>query len=156
MKNKSDKLSTGLSGLAGEYFVAAELTRRGFLASIMLRNTKGIDILAATSDTTRTISIQVKTNQNSDKSWVLNKKSEDIKNNNFFYILVNLETKSGYPDFHIVPSEVISRTIADDHSKWLSKPGKKGQKRVDNTIRKFKDTDLKYLNRWDLLISIFT
>ena len=31
-------------GIAGEYFVAAELSRRGFIASISMRNTRGIKI----------------------------------------------------------------------------------------------------------------
>ena len=41
------RLSTGLSDVAGEYFVAAELSRRGYVASLTLRNTRGIDILAS-------------------------------------------------------------------------------------------------------------
>lgn len=44
------RLSTGLSGVAGEYFVAAELSRRGYIASITLRNTRGIDILASDAE----------------------------------------------------------------------------------------------------------
>ena len=35
-----------VAGVAGEYFVAAELSRRGLIASISMRNTRGIDILA--------------------------------------------------------------------------------------------------------------
>ena len=31
-----------LVGVSGEYFVAAELSRRGFVASITLRNTRGL------------------------------------------------------------------------------------------------------------------
>lgn len=57
------RLSTGLSGVAGEYLVAAELSRRGYIASITLRNTRGIDILASNADATRSVGIQVKTNQ---------------------------------------------------------------------------------------------
>lgn len=156
MKNKlikadAQKLTTGLSGLAGEYFVAAELTKRGYLASIMLRNTKGIDILAATADASKAISIQVKTNQNSDKTWVLNQKAEGVKASNFFYVLVNLKTVTGYPDFHIVPSKDVAKYVSDDHSQWLNTPGKKGQKRNDSNMRKFKDLGNKYLGRWDLL-----
>ena len=41
---KEKKVSSILIGVAGEYFVAAELSRRGYVASITLRNTKGIDI----------------------------------------------------------------------------------------------------------------
>jgi len=57
------RLSTGLSGVAGEYFVAAELSRRGYVASLTLRNTRGIDILASNTDATRSVGIQVKANQ---------------------------------------------------------------------------------------------
>ena len=51
------RLSTILSGVAGEYFVAAELSRRGYIASITLRNTRGVDILAINADATRSVSI---------------------------------------------------------------------------------------------------
>ena len=71
------RLSTGLSGVAGEYLVAAELSRRGYIASITLRNTRGIDILASNADATRSAGIQVKTNQRSSRSWVLNKRSSE-------------------------------------------------------------------------------
>ena len=37
------KISKILSGVAGEHFVAAELTRRGYIASLTSQNTKGID-----------------------------------------------------------------------------------------------------------------
>ena len=38
----NNKVSSILVGVAGEYFAAAELSRRGYIASITLRNTKGI------------------------------------------------------------------------------------------------------------------
>jgi hypothetical protein len=84
------RLSTGLSGVAGEYFVAAELSRRGYVASLTLRNTKGIDILASNLDATRSVGIQVKTNQGSGKGWVLNKKAEEDTAENLFYVFVRL------------------------------------------------------------------
>lgn len=95
--------------------------------------------------------IQVKTNQGYQKSWILNKKCEEFIEPNFFYVLVNLGTESKYPEFHIVPSKVVAKFITEDHQSWLSTPGKKGQKRNDNTMRKFHDLDNKYLGRWDLL-----
>lgn len=42
-----EPLPPGLSGVAGEYFVAAELSRRRFIASVTLRNARGIDVLVA-------------------------------------------------------------------------------------------------------------
>ena len=71
------KISNVLCGVAGEYFVAAELTRRGHIASITLRNTKGIDILASNEDANRQVGIQVKTNQGNKPGWLLNKGAED-------------------------------------------------------------------------------
>jgi hypothetical protein len=44
---KSEKLTNTLTGISGEYFVAAELSRRGFMASITLRNNDSIDIHAS-------------------------------------------------------------------------------------------------------------
>ena len=57
------KLESTQVGVAGEYFVAAELSLRGYLASITLRNTRGIDIIASTSDGAMSVSIQVKANK---------------------------------------------------------------------------------------------
>src|SRR5690348_13094424 len=67
-----------LTGVAGEYFVAAELSRRGYIASISLRNTRGIDILATNQAATRNITIQCKTNQSGARNWMLNEKSEEF------------------------------------------------------------------------------
>jgi hypothetical protein len=38
MAKKVDRISSGLAGVAGEYFVAAELSRRGYLATLTQRN----------------------------------------------------------------------------------------------------------------------
>jgi len=57
----SDKLSKGLTGIAGEYLVAGELSMRGFMASVTLRNNDSIDIHASKGN--RIVAIQVKTNQ---------------------------------------------------------------------------------------------
>jgi hypothetical protein len=70
------QLESTLVGVAGEYFVAAELSLRGYLASITLRNSRGIDIIASNADGTKTVSIQVKTNKTGQAHWILNKKSE--------------------------------------------------------------------------------
>lgn len=60
-----------LAGVAGEYFVAAELSRRGFIASITLRNTRGIDIVVANKDATKTVTIQCKPFRQKMRQWTL-------------------------------------------------------------------------------------
>lgn len=146
-----DKISSILAGVSGEYFVAAELSRHGYICSVTLKNTKGIDILVCNEDATKTLGIQVKTNQINRSEWVLNEKSENLTDKNIFYVFVNLKNVELLPEFHIVPSKVVAKYISNNHKEWLSEKGKNGQKRNDSTLRIFKDLDKVYLNRWDLL-----
>lgn len=69
-------LSSIQAGISGEYFVAAELSRRGYVASLTLRNTRGIDVLASNPDATKSVGIQVKTCQGVEPAWLLNVKAE--------------------------------------------------------------------------------
>ncbi len=66
------------------------------------------------------------------------------------YIFVSLN-ELDIPEYHIVPSEVVSETVKKSHQEWLNTLRKRGQKHNDNPMRKFSDIDGKYLNRWDLL-----
>ena len=72
------RISGVLSGVAGEYLVAGELSQRGYIASITLRNTKGVDILASNADASKTVGIQVKTHQGKQKKWVMGQKAEGL------------------------------------------------------------------------------
>jgi hypothetical protein len=80
------KLSPIQTGVAGEYFVAAELSRRGYVASLTLRNTRGIDVLASNADATRSVGIQVKTCQSTRPEWLLNVKAEADAAENLYYV----------------------------------------------------------------------
>lgn len=140
-----------LTGVAGEYFVAAELSRRGYIASISLRNTRGIDILATNQSASRSITIQCKTNQTGSKKWILNEKCEDFFDRDHYYVFVVLGKATERPSFHVVPSETVARFVKDNHATWLRTPGKKGQAHVDSPMRNFIDRDNQFLDRWDLL-----
>jgi hypothetical protein len=145
------KIPPVLTGVAGEYFVAAELSRRGYIASISLRNTRGIDILATNQDGSRSITIQCKTNQSTARKWLLNEKSEEFVSKDHFYVFVALGKPTDRPRFHIVPSRVVAERIKKGHRKWLETPGKKGQKHQDSNMRQFADLEDEFLERWDLL-----
>jgi len=110
------KLSNILTGVSGEYFVAAELSRLGYIASISLRNTRGIDILCSNSDASKHISIQVKTTKKSRNSWMLDKKSEEYYSTKHFYVFVSLGGNE-HPKFFIVPSKIVANYIKSDHQK---------------------------------------
>lgn len=144
-------LSPLLGGVAGEYYVAAELSARGQIASITMRNTKGVDILCSNADATKSVGIQVKTNKGSKRSWVLNQKSEDYFAENLFYVFVSLNNGEQSPDYFVVPSGYLAKHVKESHRTWLDTPGRGGRAHVDNTLRKFVDEKEEFLNRWDLL-----
>lgn len=147
---KAPKISGTLCGVAGEYFVAAELSRRGYIASLTLRNTRGVDILASNSDATSSVGIQVKSAQGAAKSWMLTSKVEADVATNLFYVFVRLNGFAA-PDYYVVPREEVSRFAAENHKKWLATPGKKGQPHQDTPIRQFKPDEEKHRDRWDTL-----
>ena len=72
------ELEPTLVGVSGEYFVAAELSIRGYLASVTLRNSRGIDIIASNSNASRSVSIQVKTSKKGSPRWILTKKADSL------------------------------------------------------------------------------
>ena len=139
-----------LTGISGEYFVAAELSRRGYVASLTLRNTRGIDILVSNRDATKSVGIQVKANRGEKADWLLNKKAEADVATNLFYVFVALRGLDR-PRFFVVPRAEVSKFVRESHREWLSTPGRAGRAHQDNDMRKFKDSAGKFLDRWDLL-----
>lgn len=145
------KLSKSLTGIAGEYYVAAELSLRGFMASITLRNNDSVDIHASKIEEKKVFAIQVKTNQSGKASWILTKKIESLKSESLFFIFVALKGPEQRPDFYIVPSIEIADKIKLEHRDWLATLGKNKHQRQDNDIRNFNDPEKKYFEKWDLL-----
>lgn len=149
MSQKKDSTSIGN---CGEYFVAAELERRGFTAAVPLSNTRDFDILAISRLTNKQYAIQVKTTSYGKLQWILTRKVETIKGDNIFYIFVHLH-ELGTPEYYIIPSMILADSIRDKFSKWLSNPGKVGAIRKDNNVRTFVITSEfeMYKNAWHLL-----
>lgn len=150
-KVQTAKISGILAGVSGEYFVAAELSRRGYISSVTLKNTKGIDILVTNESATKTIGIQVKTNQNDRRTWVLNSKAEEFYADDLFYVFVNLVAIGQLPEYYIVPSKVVADKVKNGHKEWLDTPGKKGQAHNDTTMRMFEDNEQIHRDKWDTL-----
>ena len=128
------KIPPVLAGVAGEYFVAAELSRRGHIASISLRNTRGIDILATNQVASRSITIQCKTNQSARKVWILDKKSESFVSDDHFYVFVAFSGVRERPIYHIVPSLAVAQQITTSHKRWLQTPGRGGHQHAGRAI----------------------
>ena len=137
-------------GSAGEYFVAAELERHGFTVALPMSNVKDFDILAIDRQTYKQYAIQVKTTRHKSKRWILSKKNENIEAENIIYFFVCLNEMDA-PEYHIVPSTIVAKTLKSMYKIWLNTPGKNGKKHNDNPVRNFWDNDDKYLDKWDYL-----
>lgn len=144
------KSDTILTGVAGEYYVAAELSRRGYIASLTSKNTKGIDLLVSNQNGDKSASIQIKANSTGLCSWILNKKSEEECNDKLFYVFVTLKGND-YPKYYIVKSNIVAKYIRENHKNWLATPGKKGQSKKDTNMRKFDLYDDVYKDAWYIL-----
>src|SRR6266851_2444310 len=66
------KAANNLVGTAGEYYVCAELCRRGYLALLTPKNNPLFDVVATNVDGTTSVSIQVKTRSvHNNQGWKL-------------------------------------------------------------------------------------
>jgi hypothetical protein len=140
-----------LTGVAGEYYVAAELSKRGYLASITLRNSEGIDILCSNQIGTKSVTIQVKTTGGNTPEWILSSKSESFYNDRLYYVFVLLKSIDDFPEYYVVPSKIVADYVSNSHRTWLDGKKRNGDERKDSDMRKFRDIEGKYKNNWDIL-----
>ena len=144
-----EKMNSINIGNAGEYFVAAELERRGFTVGVPMSNVKDYDLLCVSKEGNQ-FALQIKTTADGNNKWILAQKNEKIVSDNVFYIFVHLH-QLGSPSYFIVPSKYVAQTITKEHKNWLNKPGRNGQPHNDSKIRTISFEDDTYLNKWDYL-----
>ena len=123
-------------GSCGEYFVSAELERRGFTVAVPMANTINFDLLAVCRETNRQTALQVKTTSFGALKWIISNKDKVIKDKNVYYIFVHLH-ELDEPEFFIIPSEEIYRIANNSNSKVIT--------------FSIKDEFVKYKNNWQLL-----
>lgn len=114
-------------GRAGEYFVAAELLRRGAYAVTFAGNMPEIDLLASDVEQTRTVAIQVKTRRSGDwqtglKEW--RRRAPEISALRF-WVFVDLTRIGSLPAYYVVPEDWIQRDIDEHHAAYLARHGGK-------------------------------
>jgi hypothetical protein len=141
------------TGQAGQFFVAAELNRRGAYAVTLAGNMPRVDLLASNMNQTHTVSIQVKSRASG--TWQSSTKEIDREpTEDHFWILVDFEKKSlsDLPDYYIIPDKWMRQDIKKHHDAYLKKHGgkRKGGGESDHhsigvdRIKQWKD-------RWDIL-----
>ncbi|MBI2807877.1 MAG: hypothetical protein HYX68_23080 [Planctomycetes bacterium] len=127
-KNTPDRNSTHL---AGEYFVAAELYRRGYSVAMTLGNAKAIDLFAESGE--RTVNIQVKAIRDKKSvGWPLMRgKVKD----GIVYVFVCLNAPGVPPNYYVCTAEEVRTKVKQYATRGI----------VDITSLKSED----YIERWD-------
>ena len=116
-----------------------------------MRNSPGIDILVTNLTAKRAVTIQCKTSRSSTKGWILSDKAEGFTPKNHFYVFVRLGKSTDRPAYHIVPSKVVANYVKRRHRAWLNGKKPDGGQRKDSAMRKFRDPEDRYLEKWNLL-----
>lgn len=166
------QIPSAFIGNSGEFFVLAELTRRGWTAGPTARNNRAYDILAKRGDDFA--GIRVKTKAGPFTLFQSNAKPSgeiflDMTAEHDFCVLVDIpDVGEAGPSYYVVPTSVIDGWLRDDFHAWVTTPGAKGQQRAENNKRRiiYVDDDSSklahgyrhklapYLRAWNLLGSV--
>ena len=103
-------------GIAGEFFVLAQLAQRGYIAGKTDDGTTLLDVIATDPDTLNTVNIQVKTRTIDGKisSWLMGLKNEQVFEK-LWYVVVEIGEDNELPNFFIFTSKEVSETIKQRH-----------------------------------------
>jgi hypothetical protein len=139
-------IPSGFVGNAGEFFVLAELTRRGWTAALTARNNRAYDILARRADEFAAIRVKTKSSVSTGFQWQAKPNGDiflDLTKEHDFCVLVDIpQDDQDGPTYYVVPTFVIDRWLKDDFDRWVTTPGAKGQQRArDNPRRIFHADD---------------
>jgi hypothetical protein len=151
-----------LTGLAGEYYVLAQLAHRGFIGALTLSTTKAVDILVTEPELKSVCKLEVKTTIKPPRHarlfgddlffiWAMGEKHEQRVDDRLFYCFVAMSDPTVLPRFFIVPSAEVARYVRRQHQQWL---GTRKRPVEPTTMRSFRIevSDPKgYENNWDCL-----
>ena len=101
---KAPRADGQVTGLAGEFFVAAELLKRGLQTSVTFGNAKAIDLLAYNPKTKRTFTVQVKALRQKNFFFISHRKIEP----NHVYVFVLLNKPGQAVQYYIVPGQELA------------------------------------------------
>lgn len=153
------RYDNNLVGTAGEYYVCAELCRRGYLALLTPKNNPLFDVVATNADGTASVSIQVKTRSiGNTQGWKIGKpKDSSATPGDPFVVLVNLQP-TDVPDFYIYRYSEFAARVNEEFDSYISKPKRSGEPRKDPGFRAFDEkhfieSDLARKNNWEPIVT---
>ena len=100
-----------LTGMQGVYLVAAELSKRRFIASPTSRSVAGADLLVTDQTCQKAFSVQVKTNAKTFGCWLLTQRAKELRSPTHVYVFVNLRKGGSEIEYFIVPSRVVAENV---------------------------------------------
>jgi hypothetical protein len=111
--------NSAIIGAAGEYFVMAELLKRGRLAGLAPRGTRDFDIIATKSGST--IHVRVKTKTADSKLFRWNRRLDDRVfrvplSEKDFCVLVDIGGES--PTYFVIPTELVEGKLQQNWDEW--------------------------------------
>ena len=109
--------------LAGEFYVAAELNRRGIFASVTYGAAKNADVLAFDQQSRQTAVIEVKTTASPNKKWLTGQHSIDKNaiDAQLFWVLVLVSSTEGAdtaPRFFVFTSKELVEKVSENHNAY--------------------------------------
>ncbi|MEM3403676.1 MAG: hypothetical protein QXJ17_03950 [Nitrososphaeria archaeon] len=153
-----------LLGQAGVYFVAGELSRRGYIALVTTRNTKSYDILAYNPAAKRNLQLQIKSTK---------QRHKDSDNDDYIVLTTNQDAleeklqsiesyhvfvyfpKGGHPRYFVTPPKELQDIVREAWNDYIEhtkhRKGIEDIKKAQNPIGPWIGQLKKYENRWDLL-----
>ncbi|MBA7500645.1 hypothetical protein ES704_03405 [subsurface metagenome] len=160
MKGRIKAGEGALIGNAGEYYVMAELLKRGIVAALAPRNAPSFDILATRGN--RTIRIRVKTKSQEYPIWQYSVKKNgsifrDLSEHRDFTVLVDLAMATKDLKFYIVSTCRINKLLNKDFEEWVNTPGKNNRphnpenKKRNLSQEKYAQELGKCLDKWEKL-----
>ena len=143
---------------AGEYFVAAELNKRGAYAVTFAGNMPKIDLMACNHDQSRTIHIQVKTKRGG-RTWhssTVGSRPTDPPSNpldeNLYWVFVDLGAEDSPPQYWVVPDWWIRNDIHVAHKNYLDRHGGQRARNPNSTHHSIDENRLaEWRGRWNIL-----
>lgn len=129
-QRSSERIRTGI---AGEFLVAGELSKRGWIATLTAKNTPHVDVLAARPSGDVHARIQVKTRSPAYSYAHRVGKRFAMDGERDFVVLVDLGGEAEAPSYWVIPVEAANRLITNEQLRTRD-------------VAEFE-------NRWDLLDS---
>jgi hypothetical protein len=140
-----------IKGNASQYYVAAELSRRGMVAALTLGNCPNTDILCSDPEGKHFAHVQVKTFRAGVKKCAVGKKAQRKYSTRFFWVLVGIpEDQEQKPVYYIIPARIMARHVAASFKVWLSKEGKDKPHDPNNPFRAVRLPPHRNLDGWSI------